>query len=177
MSALQFIYNNAITDLNKQKLDLDRLMEKNKDSEVGVFIQRVLDWYFDKDKKHLLWEIFHKAFDLSPILFMGSFGSFVANCLLNNSTFRVEYHKLFVDANFDLVYENGEHKTVLSSKDDPEAAPIVIIDNDGVQQVSLLMEAMDKSEAIAFRRHKENERLQELFKSIRKAIEKNEVSQ
>ena len=164
---LQTIYNNAIASLNNQKDGLDRLIEENTGSEVGDFIQRVLVWYQDKDRKQLLWEVFHQVFDLDPILFMGSFGSFVANCLLDDSAFRVEYRKLFVDGKHDLVWEKDGYKTVLSTKDDPKAEPVVIRDNDGTQKVALLMEAMDHAEFRHFRRIQENEELQEKLRALK----------
>lgn len=164
---LQTIYNNAITNLNNQRIRLDSLIEENKNSDVGNFIERVLNWYHDKNKKQLLWEIFHNVFDLNPILFMETFASFFTNCLLDDSAFRVEYRKLFVDEKNNLVWEKDGHKTVLSTKDDPKAEPVVFWDNDGSQNVALLMEAMDKAELIHFRRIQENEELQEKIKAIK----------
>jgi hypothetical protein len=96
-----------------------------------------------------------------------TFHGFVVNCLLDDSAFRVEYRKLFIDENYDLVWENNEHKTVLSSKDDPDSDPVVIWDNDGTQKVSLLMEAMDHAELRHLRRQQQNEKIKEMFSEIR----------
>ncbi len=164
---LQTIYNNAITNLNNQRNRLDSLIKENKNSDIGNFTERVLAWYHDKNKKQLLWEIFHNVFDLNPILFMETFANFVTNCLLDDSAFRVEYRKLFVDGKHDLVWEKDGYKTVLSTKDDPEAEPVVIRDNDGTQKVALLMEAMDHAEFRHFQRIQEDEELQEKLRSLK----------
>jgi hypothetical protein len=181
---IQSIYDKAIADILKQKTSLEELIEESKGSELEAFIQRVLSWYNDENKIHMLWEIFRNVFDLDPILFMGSFGSFVSSELLDDSAFRVEYRvldKIKKDVAYqlgekkitvsisDLVYENGELKTIPSTKEDPESEPIVFRDNDGTQDIKLLMEAMDKAEFLAAERAKVHQELLELTDLIRES--------
>jgi hypothetical protein len=131
----------------------------------------------------MLWEIFRNVFDVEPVLFMGSFNSFVSNELIDDSASRVEYRvldKIKKDVVYqlgekkitvsipDLIYENGEFKTVLSTKEDPESEPIVFCDNDGTQDVKLLMEAMDKAEFLKAERIKLDQKAKQLFKQLKK---------
>jgi hypothetical protein len=88
----------------------------------------------------------------------------VIGCISDDSAFRIEWRKNYVDENHDLVWESGGYKTVLSSKEDPDSSPIVLWDNDGKQNVRLLMEAMDEAELREERRQKSYDDLEELFK-------------
>ena len=105
---------------------------------------------------------------MSPIGFMDSFESFVSNSLLDDSAFRIEWRKNFVDENHNLVWlPGGVCKTVLTTKDDPKAEPVVVLDNDGTQQVALLMEAMDHKEWEHRQRIEQEEELQRLLSKLK----------
>lgn len=157
------ISDKAIANIVKSKDALVHLINEH-DDDIGKFIERVLVWYSDSKKKQLLWNVFHNVFDLNPVLFFDTFCSFVVNALLDDSAFRIEHRKIFTDTNNDIVWENGGYKTCLSSKEDLKAEPIVYYDNDGSQNVSLLMEAMDKAELLEDLRNKSSEKFQALFK-------------
>jgi hypothetical protein len=160
---LDTILDSAVKQINKEYAALQQFLIEEESTLVGYFTNRVLSWYGDKRKKQLLWEMFHKAIDIeSPVLFMGSLHSFVVNCLLDDSAFRIEWRKNYVDENHNLVWENGGHRTILSSKEDPDSFPIVLWDNDGKQNVHLLMEAMDEVELREDRRQKEYEKDQDI---------------
>lgn len=145
---LKAIQNSAIDQLNADRARLERLLAEYSNNPVGEFMRRVLDWYNDKDKKQLLWEFAHKAFDLNPILFMGSFVSFVGNCLLDDSAFKIEWRKPDFNG-YDLIWlPNGEYKTILTTKDDPKSSPLLLqsTEDDAKKDVDLIMEAMDIKE-------------------------------
>jgi hypothetical protein len=55
----------------------------------------------------------------------------------------------------------------LVDKSDPGAEPVVLYDNDGTQNVSLLMEAMDHKEWENGQRILSERKLKELFRQIR----------
>ena len=162
---LDDILNAATRQISSDYSKLWELLVEEKGTPVGDFTNRILSWHENKSKKQLLWEMFHKAIEIeNPVLFMGSLRSFVGNCLLDDSAFRIEWRKNYVDENHDLVWESGGYKTVLSSKEDPDSSPIVLWDNDGKQNVRLLMEAMDEAELREERRQKSYDDLEELFK-------------
>lgn len=165
-SIIDSIYNLAISDISKQKANLELAIADVKDPNINAFIARVLSWYFDKNKKQLLWETFNKVFDLNPILFMGSFRSFIDNELLDDSAFRVEYRVYFKDE-YKLVWEDDGLKTHLSTKEDVNSFPVVIRDNDGTQDVLLLMEAMDKAEFLQEQRIKLEQELSEKLRKFK----------
>jgi hypothetical protein len=161
-STIDLIYDAAIADISKQKNRLEQLISEleTENPEIYSFAKRVLSWYFDKSKRQLLWETFNKVIDLNPLLFMGSFRGFIENELLDDSAFRVEYRVPFKNG-YDLVWEDDGLKTHLSTKEDINSFPIVIRDNDGVQDVALLMEAMDKAEFLQEQRIKFDKELSE----------------
>lgn len=149
---------------------INRLSDEHTPDDVKAFIARVFQWRRDrKNGSQWLWELFHEAISMSPIGFMDSFGSFVSNSLLDDSAFRIEWRKNFVDENHNLVWlPGGVCKTVLTTKDDPRAEPVVVVDhNDGTQNVALLMEAMDHKEWEHRQRIEQEEELQRLFTKIK----------
>jgi hypothetical protein len=93
----------------------------------------------------MLWEFTHKAFDMNPLLFMGSFGSFVGNCLLDDSSFKIEWRKPDLNGYSLKWLPNGEFQTIVTTKDDPKGKPLLVrsSDDDGETDVALIMEAMD----------------------------------
>jgi len=130
---------------------INLLSDEHTPDDVKAFIDRVFEWRRDrKNGCQWLWELFHEAMDMSPLGFMDSFKSFVANSLLDDSAFRIEWRK-----------------TLLTTKDDPKAEPVVVLDNDGTQQVALLMEAMDHKEWEHRQRMEQEEELQRLFTKIK----------
>lgn len=165
---INLIYDQALVKLNNQKANMQELLENHQEDDIGKFINKVLTWYFDKNKKHMLWEIFHNVFDLSPLLFMETFCSFVVNSLLDDSAFRIEYRKLSLNKDFNLIWQNGEFKTDLSSEEDLDANPIVYWDNDGSQDVNLLLKAMDHAELRRLKRIKLEKETKDLIELIKK---------
>jgi len=137
---------------------INRLSDEHTPDDVKAFIARVFQWRRDKNGRQWLWELFHEAMDMSPLGFMDSFESFVANSLLDDSAFRIEWRKNF---------HGGVCKTVLTTKDDPKAAPVVVLDNDGTQQVALLMEAMDHKEWEHRQRIEQEEEVERLLSAIK----------
>lgn len=123
----------------------------------------------DNEQVSFVFETRDEAISMSPIGFMDSFGSFVSNSLLDDSAFRIEWRKNFVDENHNLVWlPGGDCKTVLTTKDDPRAKPVVVVDhNDGTQNVALLMEAMDHKEWEHRQRIEEEEELQRLLSKVK----------
>jgi hypothetical protein len=167
MSHTDHLFSLAMTKLTSDREGLNSLLEEEKGTELGKFMERALLWRTEASKKQHLWELFHEVIDMSDMNFMGSFISFVSNCLLDDSFFKVEWRKPFLDENRRLVWlPGGEFKTVLTSKDDPRAEPVIVWDNDnGTQDVSLLMEAMDHKEWEEKQRQElENKRIELLAK-------------
>jgi hypothetical protein len=168
-SHLNNICNLALANLEIDRNKLEKLLSEQEGTDIGSFMNRVLEWRNEpKNGKQHLWEMFHEAIDMSPMGFMGSFRSFVVNALLDDAAFRIEWRKNFVDENHNLVWlPGGNCKTVLTEKDDPNAEPVVVLDNDGTQKVSLLMEAMDHKEWEVKQREEREKRVRQLFDKIR----------
>jgi len=166
---LEFV--NAQETLKKHCLQLNAtLQDEHTPNDVKAFIIRVLQWRKDrKNGRQWLWELFHEAIDVSDLNFLSSFHGFVVNSLLDDSAFRIEWRKNFVDENHKLVWlPGGVCKTVLTTKDDPRAEPVVVVDHDdGTQNVALLMEAMDHKEWEHRQRIEQEEELQRLLSKIK----------
>lgn len=161
--------------------ELRRLRAQESGTPIGEFLTRVLTWRTDPNRRHWLWELFNEAIDMSDVHFMGSLASFINNCLIDDHAFRVEYRKPFLKEeiigtlpngvplkSFNLEWQtDGSFKTVLVEESDPKGSPVVVLDNDGTQDVRKLMRAMDRKE----REHDERLALEaeklELFRRIR----------
>lgn len=169
------IFLTAQNQLNKDyQLFVNRL-ERNEGTSVGDFMERVLEWTQDSQRHQWLWVIFHEAFNVDNNLeFFNSFGSFVGNCLLDDSSFSIEWRKTdFLVSSVEVpgkenyeewslqYFPNGDLKTKLTTKDDPKGRPLVIwARTDGPEakhDPKLLMEAMDIHEARQLQRIKEIE--------------------
>jgi hypothetical protein len=166
---LEFV--NAQETLKKHYLQLNATLQyEHTPNDVKAFIIRVLQWRKDrKNGRQWLWELFHEAINVSDLNFLSSFNSFVVNSLLDDSAFRIEWRKNFVDENHNLVWlPGGGCKTVLTTKDDPRAEPVVVVDhNDGTQNVALLMEAMDHKEWEHRQRIEEEQEPQRLLSKLK----------
>jgi len=138
------IHSKAVDKLADHAKQLDAYLEdRTLDHEVKVFIRRALEWYCDKDKHQLLWEFMHKAVHMSDTLFCDSLRSFVANCLLDDSAFKIEWRRTIYDGQHRLIWlPNGEYKTEVTTKEDPKSTPVLLRDNDGTQNATLLLEAL-----------------------------------
>lgn len=163
MNQTDLLFSMALNQLNADREGLNNLLEEERGTEVGKFMERALLWRTEASKKQHLWELFHEVIDMSDMSFMGSFISFVANGLLDDSSFRVEWRKTILDENRRLF------KTVLTTKDDPRAAPVILWgnDDDGTQDVSLLMEAMDHKEWEEKQRQELENKKNELLAKLR----------
>jgi hypothetical protein len=147
MTNIDTLFSFALNKLTADRERLNSLLEKQKGTDIGRFMERALEWRTEASKMQLLWELFHEVIDMSDLGFIGSFVKFVVNDLLDDGAFRVEWRKAFLDENKRLVWLGGDFKTVLTDKDDPKAEPVVVYDVDeGTQDVCLLMEAMDHKE-------------------------------
>lgn len=162
MTNIDTLFSFALNKLTADRERLNTLLEKQKGTDIGRFMERALEWRTDASKMQLLWELFHEVIDMSDLGFIGSFVSFVSHELLDDGAFRVEWRKAFLDENKRLVWLGGDFKTVLTDKDDPKAKPVVVYDVDeGTQDVCLLMEAMDHKDLMEAMDHKEWEVLQQ----------------
>lgn len=157
---LEDIFNLAKVDIQRQYDRLNGTLNEHAGTPIGDFCNRVLSWRVDKARSQWLWELFHEAMD--------SFNAFVVNALLDDAAFRIEWRKNVVDELGKLEWlPGGNIKTVLVDKSDPGAQPVVLYDNDGTQNVSLLMEAMDHKEWENEQRILSERKLKELFRQIR----------
>jgi hypothetical protein len=162
------LFNAAVADLTNDRDRLNELVKSQAGTEVGAFVIRALEWYADQEKHQLLWELLNEAVDMSKLGFMGSFRSFVGNCLLDDSSFRIEWRKL-VQKGGDLEwdYKTGSFKTEVCNKEDPDARPTVLYaGDDGSQKVALLMEAMDHKVWEVEQREALEKHIQELFMNV-----------
>lgn len=113
--------------------------------------ERMMAWYIDKRKHQWLWCFAHEAFGCdSPTSFLGNLNSFIGNCLLDDSQFRIEWRKNKLTKDFDLVWDkNGEMVTVRTGRADSRARPHLYrhhADTGGSQDPALIMAAMDEIE-------------------------------
>lgn len=172
------IYERAKARLQYDFESILRRLQESKDEDVTHFVQKLLEWNTDRRsmRSQLAWEIFHKAISIEDELtFFGSLNSFVGNCLLDDSYFTIEWRKtdylvtteVFEGReiqNLELQWlPNGDFKTKLTTKDDPEGKPVVIWsqDDNGKQDPKLLIEAMEIAEQRAIQRLKDMEELEE----------------
>lgn len=182
--SLTKIYDRAQAQL---QYDYENVLERLRNEEgtdVGTFLRKVLEWKTEKGsmRSQLVWEIFHKAISIEDELtFFGSINSFVGNCLLDDSYFTIEWHKtdylitteVFEGReiqNLDLQWlPNGDLKTMLTTKDDPQGKPVVLWarDDNGKQDPKLLIEAMEIAEQRALQRLKDMEELEEKLDRIK----------
>ena len=163
------ILNKAQNQLQDAYMRIQERIEKNYE-DTGPFIQRLIDWVSD-DSHIMAYTMFHEAISVeNPLNFFESLNSFVGNCLLDDRAFRIEWHKVFYDENFELVWDNaGEFKTVVTTKEDPESRPVVLRyngDENRCHRALLLMEAMDILEAREKQRTKEIEEDMASFNSF-----------
>ena len=167
MNQTDLLFSFALNKLTADRERLNSLLEKQKGTDVGRFMERALEWRTEASKRQLLWELFHEVIDMSDMGFMGSFNGFVGNALLDDDAFRVEWRKVFLDEN----NSGGDFKTVLTDKDDPKAEPVVVLDcNDGTQNVTLLMEAMDHKEREVSQRQELENKKNELLAKLRNSV-------
>jgi len=141
---IESIHQKALGTLDSDRKSLERLLTEYSDFPIIPFIHRVLDWRCDKNKSQWLWEFAHQAFDLSPLLFLGGFTSFVSNCLLDDSSFKIDWRKPELNGHQLIWLPGGEFKTMLTTKEDPDSRPLLLwAGDDGTSNVDILMEAMD----------------------------------
>lgn len=167
MTHTDLLFSFALNKLTADRELLNSLLEEQKGTDIGRFMERALEWRTEASKRQLLWELFHEVIDMSDMGFMGSFFGFIENALLDDAAFRVEWRKAFLDENKRLVWlSGGDFKTVLTDKDDPKAEPVIVLDcHKGTQNVALLMEAMDHKEwEVLQRQELENEKNELLAK-------------
>lgn len=143
------IYEIAQKELENEYTSCINCMKENS-SDVGItsFVNRFFEWARDKEKGILLWEMFDEPGTISirPKEIFSSLHSFVANCLLDDSCFIVEYEKPVYNKDYKLIWlPGGGFKKEKTTKDDPNGKPVVRRGNDdnGTQNVDLLLEAMD----------------------------------
>lgn len=163
------LFSFALNKLTADRERLNSLLEEQKGTNVGRFMERALEWRTEASKRQLLWELFHEVIDMSDLGFIGSFVSFVSHELLDDGAFRVEWRKAFLDEKHNLVWlPGGDFKTVLTDKDDPKAEPVIVLDfNEGTQNVALLMEAMDHKEWEVLQRQELENKKNELLAKMR----------
>lgn len=169
MTHTDLLFSFALNKLTADRERLNSLLEEQKGTDIGRFMERALEWRTDASKRQLLWELFHEVIDMSDLGFIGSFESFVSNALLDDAAFRVEWRKAFLDEKHNLVWlSGGDFKTVLTDKDDPRAEPVIVLDfNEGTQNVALLMEAMDHKEWEVLQRQELENKKNELLAKMR----------
>lgn len=147
INILEKIYCSAQADLENSFDSLNQKILEFKDDKIGEFILRCLDWYTDKSKKQLLWELFHEVWDFSLLGFVASLDAFVANSLLDDYSFVVEW-RVYLYKDNRPVFDNSKFgiKTTLSTRGNENSFPVVVGVGGASQDVSLLMEAMDEKE-------------------------------
>jgi hypothetical protein len=131
MNNINKILADAMTDLVGAHNNLNKLCEDYYGTDVYRFIERALEWRTDHSKKQLFAEFASGVIDMTNHGFMNSISYFIKNTLLNDSGcgFRIEWRKFF--------------SNVLTDKNDPESDPFIVLDINGMNDVSLIMEAMD----------------------------------
>ncbi len=125
---------------------------------IKIFLERILAWQNDKTKKHNIYAMFRRAnIECESLGFFGSLNSFIGNCLLDDSSFTIEWVKAdyietteefrgIIVPHFEIQWlPGGDFKRKQTTKDDLEGRPEVIWakDDNGSQNVELLLEAMD----------------------------------
>lgn len=157
LEIIDTISKDAISVINEEQGHLNNLFEEYKDyHDFIAFVERVIEWMGDKDKRHLLYELFNKVFSVDPVGFMLEFGSFASHDLLDDGSFSIVWEKLTW---------NG---TIESTEEDLDASPIVIRGYDeGTQDISKLMKAMDRKEEEVIKRHEMERRKNELLAKFR----------
>lgn len=131
------------------------------DIETRKFVDRVLEWYSDKKNRcQWLYVMFEPSGALKvqePTQFLASLASFVGNCLLDDSSFLIEWRKYHFTENHSNIFDNSERGFVtdLTTEDDPKSWPCVVAypsNDNGSTDAAELLHAMDIME----QREKEN---------------------
>jgi hypothetical protein len=94
---------------------------------------------------------------------MASVDSFVGNYLLDDSSFRIEWRVTDVTPNF------------VTTKNVEVAKPVVVLDNNGIQDANALLEAMDIAERRATERIARAEAAEAKIKMLTAAIRSDSV--
>lgn len=167
-SPTDLIFNQAVHKLSKDRDAVQGLLTTDRHPEVVAFVSRFLEWYGDKTMSSYLWELFNEVVDLDNLTVLGSLHSFVVNNILDDGAFRVDWRKTVTNNGSVCWDSNGNPKTVLVDKNHPDAVPVVVYDNDGTQDVKLLMEAMDHKMREIKQREEMSAKLQALMSQFRK---------
>ena len=131
----------AVDQLRVDHEKFTKLVAKVQGTDVGEFVNRALDWKVNKP--HRFYELFHEVIACDNMNFMGSFRSWVANYLLDDSSFKVIWIKNQMNK------ETGRIDQISSDPSDPDfcVAPVVVEGyDDGCQDPAILMAAMDRIE-------------------------------
>lgn len=147
----------------------------------GKFMERVLEWKNNRLHHLYLYMMFEHAFDTENTLnFFDSLNSFVANCLLDDAFYHLEWVKadyLMTDVEFHghtmrraqtQWLPGGRLKTMVTTKEDPEGRPTVRWtngdDESHSQDVHALLEAMDIMEQ---RESDQTEKMQRILGTLK----------
>lgn len=140
---IQKLLNEASSEIEKISKKLNDLREENAGTSVAEFIDLVLEWRYDSDKRMVLHEMFSRyCFPTETINFLPRFYSFVAN-LRDDSYFVVQWHRVKLKKQ-QICWKNGEMVLEPCEHSDPRSFPLVSLSGDGSQEFGLLIAAMEK---------------------------------
>lgn len=153
------IYDQGKLDLIDAAAKIQAKIDENRNDDVTKFIVKFLDWMQSRDRKQMLWEMFHEVIsvDGNPLTFMNSFYSFIVNYFYDDSYFRIYWMKPKYDENFNLIWKSQyEFEEEESCEEDEFSKPVVKYHGDGIGDPLVLMKTMDFFEAKMIQREKED---------------------
>jgi hypothetical protein len=138
------VFLSAMQALGHDYSKIQERLEATKGNATHTFILKFLEWLQDKYKHQLLWEMFHETLSLNPLTVLGELDSFVGNCILDDSYFKVEWRKIDYGTGYDVQWlPDGKFKMKVCRSDDPAAKPVVLrAGDDGCQDPNVLIETM-----------------------------------
>lgn len=161
----------------------DRLLDIRNEhigTPVAEFIERIIGWFNDSEKRLLLYQIGEYIFWDDEFNFLKKLCQFVSHEMLDDGCFIVKWMKPdydYIDHEINgkvlklpnAVYVDGRIRLKETDKDDPEGRPEIHYGGDfGTQDASVLLEAMDILDQRYLERHNRMISLQNRIKDLRK---------
>ena len=155
---IEKIQNNILKDVTDYHQDFLQLFEEYKGTETEKFIEKFLEWYVG-DHSLLLYKMFSLISRWDKHTFFLELNRFIINYFYDDSSFRIvwlqnKYFNKFLEP-WRLVLENMSiPEEYITDEDQDDSDPVIAYDENGSQEQSLILGAMEKYESKTLEREK-----------------------